>query len=485
MESPQTIDLEQELVNDLYGFRYDPLGCALYSFAWGEGELAESDGPRIWQSEMLGDLRDHLQNPATRYQVYREAIASGHGIGKSADISMVIHWALSCWEDARIVITANTGDQLATKTVPEVKKWFRRAINAHWFNVRAETIKINDDKHADNWRADFVTWSVEKTEAFAGLHNERKIIVLIFDEASAIPRPIWEVSEGAMTDENTVIIWLAYGNPTQNSGRFRECFGNLKHRWKTRQIDSRNVQGTNKELIAQWIADYGEDSDFVRVRVKGEFPRAGGNQFIASDVVAACRKYQATFAVGFPRILGVDVARFGDDQTVLMLRQGRRADLLGKYRGKDVAEVTALVVDAIQKHQIDAVVVDSDGIGAPVFDNLRFRGFGPKCHEFHGGKPAHKQAAYFNRRSEVWGLMRDALNAGMQIPNDPELEQDLVGPQYGFSSQQQVQLEKKDDMKKRGVSSPDLGDALAMTFAVNVAPPKPKKKQQHTGGVWS
>src|ERR1039458_1186404 len=90
-----------------------------------------------------------------------------------------------------------------------------------------------------------------------------------------------------MTDENTEIIWLAFGNPTQNTGRFRECFGKFKHRWKTFQIDSRTVEGTNKEQINKWIDDYGEDSDFVRVRVRGEFPRAGSSQFIASDVVAA------------------------------------------------------------------------------------------------------------------------------------------------------------------------------------------------------
>ena len=135
-------------------------------------------------------------------------------------------------------------------------------------------------------------WSEHNTEAFAGLHNKGKRIVLIFDEASAIADSVWQVAEGALTDENTEIIWLAFGNPTQNTGRFRECFGSLKHRWKTFQIDSRNVDGTNKAQIAKWIEDYGEDSDFVRVRVRGEFPRAGSSQFIPSDVVAAARNYR-------------------------------------------------------------------------------------------------------------------------------------------------------------------------------------------------
>ena len=112
---------------------------------------------------------------------------------------------------------------------------------------------------------------------------------------------------------------------------------------------------------------------------------------------------------------------------------------------------------------------------AAVYDNLNYRGFGKRLFEFHGGKPANEAAKYFNQRAEVWGLCRDWLYAGAQIPDDPELEMDLTGPTYGFSSQNQIQLEKKDDMKARGLNSPDDGDALAMTFAVKVAPPAPRE----------
>lgn len=466
-------DIEQDLVDDFDDFRYDPLECVMYSFPWGEGELAESNGPRVWQREMLESLRDYLRNPDTRHTPFQLAISSGHGIGKSADVAFIIHWALSTWEDARVVITANTGDQLATKTVPEVKKWFRRAINSHWFNVRAETIKVLDPKHADTWRADFVTWSLERTEAFAGLHNERKIIVLIFDESSGIPDKIWEVAEGALTDEDTVIVWLAYGNPTQNTGRFRECFGKFSHRWKRKQIDSRTVEGTNKEQIAKWIEDYGEDSDFVRVRVRGEFPRAGSNQFISSDVVAAARRYKADGYSGLPKILSVDVARFGDDQSVIGIRQGRKLEILGKYRGLDTVQVAGRVIEFLKEHNPDATVVDGDGIGAGVIDHLKHQGFSDRLFEFHGGATPRDPAMYYNRRAEVWGAMREWLNAGAQIPDDPELADDLVGPEYGFSAKQQIQLERKEDMKKRGLQSPDSGDMLAMSFGVTVYPKPP------------
>ena len=483
MSAQPQIDLEQELVDQFYSFRHNPLKCVLYSFPWQESELETSPGPRQWQREKLEALRDHLADPKTRYVPYLEAIASGHGIGKSAEVAFIIHWALSCWEDARVIITANTGDQLAQKTVPEAKKWFRRAINSHWFIPRSESIKVVDTAHRDTWRADFVTWSIEKTEAFAGLHNEGKIIVLVFDESSAIPDKIWEVAEGALTDENTVIIWLAYGNPTKNTGRFRECFGKYAHRWKTRQIDSRTVEGTNKEQIEKWIEDYGEDSDWVRVRVRGEFPRSGSKQFIPSDIVAAARKAKVSVPDVLPKIGSCDVARFGDDQTVIGDRQGRKARIWGKYRGLDTVQTAERCIEYIDAESPAAFVVDGDGLGAGVFDYLKHRGYDRKTLlvEFHGGATPNDMAMYYNKRAECWGGMRDWLKDGAQIPDNPELDSDLTGVEYdtanGKRQHGSIILESKDDMKARGLSSPDSADMLAMTFGVKIAPLKSKPKE--------
>jgi hypothetical protein len=439
----------------------DPLGFA-------RGFWLNSE-PRKWQTEILEYVGQWLSNPETRYQPCKVAVSSGHGIGKSAFMGMFLHWAMSTTAGCKAVVTAGTGTQLATKTVPEVSKWFRSSLGASWFDVRATSIRALDSSMPESWRTDFVTWSDHNTEAFAGLHNEGRRIVLIFDEASAIADKVWEVAEGALTDEGTEIIWLAFGNPTQNTGRFRECFGRFKHRWKTFQIDSRTVEGTNKEQIDKWIVDYGEDSDFVRVRVRGEFPRAGSAQFIPSDVVAACRKHRAEGYEALPKVLSVDVARFGDDQTVFQLRQGRYSAILGKYRGKDTQWTAAQTIKFKEECQPDAVVIDADGIGAGVVDtlkNLRHK----DIYEFHGGQSPDDPNAYYNKRAEVWGLMRAWLVAGAEISDDPELETDLTAPEYGFSSKQQIQLERKEDMKKRGLSSPDCGDALAMTFAVKIAP---------------
>jgi hypothetical protein len=471
----QALEAEYALVDDIASFTHDPLAFARYAFAWGEGELSTSAGPRVWQAGILGEIGAHLANPATRYQPCQIAVASGHGIGKSALIGTIISWAESTCEDCRVVLTANTDTQLRTKTWPEVSKWFRLAINAHWWTVNATSIASKEKGHERIWRADAIPWSENNTEAFAGLHNKGKRIVVIFDEASAIADKIWEVTEGALTDEDTEIIWLAFGNPTQNTGRFRECFGKYKHRWKTFQIDSRTVEGTNKDQLDKWVEDYGEDSDFVRIRVRGEFPRAGSSQFIASDAVAAARKYKAEAFEHLPKILSVDVARYGDDQTVLGVRQGRKFRVLAKLRGLSTVQVAERVIEWRDTEQPDAIVVDGDGIGAGVIDQLQHRGYGKGLFEFHGGMTPEDVSMYFNKRAEVWGKTREWINAGAEIPDDPELEQDLTGPMYYFSNKNQIQLEKKDDMKSRGLSSPDCGDCLAMTFAVKVAAPVKKK----------
>jgi hypothetical protein len=468
-------DPQADLVSDIAEMSQDPVGYCEYAYSWGERELSEG-GLRPWQRRILGTIGQHLQSKKWA-EPLRVAVASGHGIGKSTLVAMVIDWAMSTCEDCRITLTANTEPQLRTKTWPEVLKWTRAAINAHWFSLGATAIMVRDKARERLWRTDCIAWSENNTEAFSGLHNKGKRIVVIFDEASAISDKIWEVTEGALTDIDTEIIWLAFGNPTMNTGRFRECFGRSKHRWLTFQIDSRSVPGTNRAQIDEWISDYGEDSDFVRVRVKGEFPRAGSSQFIDSESVQKCRKYKAEDFASLPKIMAVDVARYGDDQTVIGCRQGRRFQVLLKIRGLSTVQVAERIIELIERNDYapgkqrayDAWIVDGDGLGAGVVDQLEHRGYKDHLFEFHGGEAAQDHSAYFNRRAEIWGLMREALRAGMEIPDDPEIEADLTGPQYGFSSKQQIQLEKKEDMKRRGLASPDMGDCLAMTFSVKIA----------------
>jgi hypothetical protein len=477
---------ELELAEDIGSYSLDPVGLVKYVFPWGT-DKQKAEGPRTWQRKTLEDIKIHLANPETRYQPYLEAVASGHGIGKSALIAMIIEWAMSTCEDCKIICTAGTGKQLQTKTVPEVQKWIRMAINSHWWDINAESIRVKDVEHAQLWRTDFITWNAKASEPFAGLHNLGKRIVVIFDEASSIDDIIWEVTEGVLTDEDTEIIWIAFGNPTRNTGAFYKAITGA-NRWKKRQIDSRTVEGTNKVLLDAQIAEWGEDSDRARVRIRGEFPRGGSTQFIAGDVVAAARKRVVEGYQSMPVILGVDVARFGDNRSVIFKRQGRKAEIpggkaQGVMYGQDTQQVGARVQERIDAEKPDAVVIDGDGIGGAVVDYLAARGYSQRTWpdgrkmvlvEFHGGHASSDPNKYFNKRTEIWGLGKDWLEGG-QIPDDPEMETDLTGPDYGYHpSRGCIMLETKDEMRSRGVDSPDFGDAWAMTFAVKIAPPKPK-----------
>lgn len=456
---------------DVGAYSLNPPGLIKYVFPWGLGQLDKFSGPRTWQAETLEIIKAHLADSETRFQPLQLAVASGHGIGKTALIAMIMKWAQSTCEDCKIVVTAGTGTQLSTKTVPEVQKWFRLAINQHWWDINATSIRVKDEEHQAMWRTDFITWSLQQTEAFAGLHNIGKRIVLIFDEASAIADLIWEVAEGALTDENTEIIWIAFGNPTRNKGKFYEAITGA-NRWKKRQIDSRTVEGTNKALLDAQIKEWGEDSDRARVRIRGEFPRGGSTQFIPGDLVAAARKRRAEGYQTAAKIMSVDVARFGDDRSIIGQRQGRYAQILGKYYGVDTQKLGGLVIEAIDREQPEAVVIDGDGIGGAVFDYIKARGYDRKTllFEFHGGATPIDQHKYFNKRAEVWGMMRDWLE-NAAIPDDPEIDTDLTGPDYGYHPTKQcIVLESKDDMKSRGVDSPDIGDMLAMTFGVKVLP---------------
>lgn len=442
----------------------DPIGFVQDAYPWGEpGPLSKHTGPRQWQMDVLGTIGEHLQNPETRCTPLRIAVASGHGIGKSCLIALIVNWAMSTCPETRVVVTANTDTQLRTKTWPEVSKWTSMLANAEWWKTPATAMYETD--HEKSWRADAIPWSENNTEAFAGLHNEGKRIVVIFDEASPIADKVWEVAEGALTDLDTEIIWLAFGNPTRNTGRFRECFGKYRNLWKTRQIDSRTVEGTNKAYLDELVTTYGEDSDIVKVRVRGEFPSQSVAQFIATDLVEAARTRKPDlFDDGAPLILGVDIARFGDDNSVIRGRKGRNGRPFKpiKWNGLDTVKSSEKVADAIQKYNPDAVFVDGGGIGGAVVDILKSWDY--KVQEINFGEKATNEKDYANKRAEMWGNVRDWLPTGV-LDDDEALRDDLIGPEYTLDKNGRILLEKKEDMKSRGLASPDDADALCLTFA--------------------
>ncbi len=469
-----------DIIEELASYSKDPLGFVMFAFPWGEKgtELEDEDGPEPWQREELEQIGESLQEG--KLQVL-QARASGHGVGKSALTSWLSLWAMSTFEDTRGVVTANTENQLKTKTWVELAKWYRMFIGKQFFRMTATALFSRDPDHLSTWRIDQVPWSERNTEAFAGMHNKSKRIIIIFDEASAIPDLIWEVTEGALTDEDTEIIWACFGNPTRNTGRFRECFkgGRFAHRWKVGTVDARQVSLTNKEQIQKWIDDYGEDHDFVRVRVYGTFPRVDATSFISLELAreASLRVLADDSAYSNTIVLGVDVGRFGDDPSVIYPRRGRDARTLPIeiYGHMDLMTLAGKVVAAFNKHGAKMVFVDEGGVGGGLIDRLLQLGlpviavnFGSKPDEVNPGD----RTLYANKRAEIWGAVREWLKTG-SIPDmvrgsESGLVDELTGPSFGLNVREAIQLESKKEMRRRGVPSPNMADALACTFAFPV-----------------
>lgn len=459
-------DVEEQLVDDICMFVDDPLGYAMYSFPWGEEgtDLEDSDGPKEWQKRILQDIGNHLQDPAKRYDPLRIAVASGHGIGKSAMISMICKWGLDTCVDTKIVVTSNTENQLRTKTLPEIKKWMGMSLTDHWFTSTAEKIFSNVEGHSDHWRLDAIPWSIDRTESFAGLHNKKKRIIIIYDEASAIDDKIWEVTEGALTDEETEIIWIAMGNPTRPNGRFYECFHRDRHRWITYQIDSRTVTGTNLKQLNQWVEDYGEDSDFVKVRVRGVFPSTSSLQFIEMELIDRAfnrnlEKAQYEFA---EVIISCDPAWTGEDALIISMRQGLYFNILEVMPKNTNDAVPAEKIARYEdQYQADAVFIDL-GYGTGIYSFGKSWGRNWELVAF-GGKSSNPQ--YKNKRTQMWGDMRAWLAAGGAIPPDQELYDELKAPERMPTADGVIALEPKEAIKKRVGFSPNKADALALTFA--------------------
>jgi len=258
-----------DLVGEFYA---DPLGFVVTCFPWGEPgtALEHFPGPDQWQRQELREIgvqvRECAFDGCTPVSPIRRAVASGHGIGKSALTAFVVLWLMATRPDSRGTVTANTYVQLETKTWAAVQKWHKLCLIAPWFVCTTNRLYHRENK--ETWFCSPATCKEENSEAFAGQHAADASSFYIFDEASAVPDKIFEVAEGGLTDGHPFI--FLYGNPTRSTGKFyRVCFGNEQDRWVHKAIDSRDCALPNKELIGEWIETYGVDSDFVRVRVRG------------------------------------------------------------------------------------------------------------------------------------------------------------------------------------------------------------------------
>jgi len=472
---------EQTLMTQLWSPQIadNPETFVLFAFPWGQKNtpLEHFKGPRAWQRRALRKIADHIKENRGKLDMdaLRRSVSSGRGIGKSALVSWLILWMLSTRIGSSVIVSANSENQLRTVTWGELTKWATMAINSHWWEPSAtklvpaqwltDLVERDLKKGTRYWAAEGKLWSEENPDSYAGVHNHDGMMV-IFDEASGIPDGIWSVAAGFFTEKILDRYWFAFSNPRRNTGYFFETFHGKRDFWDGEIIDARTVEGTDKAVYDQIIAEYGEDSIQARVEVYGEFPAAGEDQFISPVVVEDAFKRPLHKDMTAPFVIGVDPARGGMDSTVILVRQGRDIVSIKRLKGEDTMSVVGHVIDAIEEFKPALTVIDEGGLGYGILDRLTEQRY--KVRGVNFAWKAKNPIMWGNKRAEMWGAMRDWLKTA-SIPADRQLKNDLIGPMKKPNSAGTIFLEGKKEMKSRGLASPDAADALAVTFAFPVA----------------
>ena len=368
MPAPIHPDLRiAHLIDETYD---DPLTFVELAYPWNEsGGLHGFKGPDLWQRAFLEDLGRQVRtrgfDGVHAVAPIRMATASGHGIGKSTLVAWVVNWNMSTRPHCQGTVTANIYTQLETRTWAAIRKWTRLCVTGYWFVATGN--RLAHRQSPQTWFVSAQSCREENSEAFAGQHAANSTSFYVFDEASSIPDKIFEVAEGGLTDGEPMI--FGFGNPTRASGKFhRVAFGSERDRWDHRSIDSRTCALPNKRQIEEWIADYGEDSDFVRVRVRGLPPSSGDMQFIDSERIWEAQRRPPQCLPDDPLICGVDVARGGGDWNVIRFRKGLDARTIPPVRipGEQtrdsmtlVPKLSDLLSDKRQDRKIAHMFVDA------------------------------------------------------------------------------------------------------------------------------
>ncbi len=480
----QSLVLERMLSHDFY---MSPLKFALWAYPWGEGDLKGVNGPRKWQRDVMLEIEEYLETAMFHKRMglplpdfFRMAIASGRGPGKSALVGMLAHWFKSTRLGGSTWVAANGAPQLQTKTFPEIAKWVARGINSEFFDINSMSIqpagwfkKYLESPEGLNRSTRYYyisgqLWSEENPDSFAGAHNMDGEMA-IFDEGAGIPSAIWTVQEGVFTENTPDRFWFAFSNPRSNQGAFYECFHKNRELWRTKQIDSRTVEGISHTTYENIIKQHGEDSDEARVEVYGQFPKAGEDQFIGPALVDEAMQRVPYEDDNAPTVIGIDPARSGMDSTVIVVRKGRDLVSIKRFSGEDTMMIVGRVIEAIEEWSPDMTVIDEGGLGYGILDRLVEQRY--KVRGVNFGWKATNPQMYGNKRAEMWGAMKNWLGTASLklVKDDRRLKDDMSAPNKELDSNGVIMLEPKKKMRARGLASPDAADAVAVTFAFPVA----------------
>lgn len=470
-----------ELLEMLVELEDRPYDFVMTMFPWGERgtDLAKRTGPEKWQTKVLQDLQSVLLSGSyTHNEIDRIvagammlAIKSGKNVGKTALLSWIIWWAFSTKVKTKGRATANTEKQLTNVLWTELSKWHRLMVGGSLFSMTATRIYSNDPKYRGEWHFDAMPWSEDNPDAWAGLHNQDGRVLMVFDEASGIVDSIWERADGATREANTQVIWVVTSNPTKNSGRFFECFNRFAELWMCYTVDSREVSLTDHAAIETAIKLWGLDNDYTKMSFLGEFPSSSFSQLIPLEAIRFSRTCPVYAFQSDPLIMGVDIARFGDNESVAVFRRGRDGRSIPPQRRKNLSgpECADWIGSLIITHSPDAVFIDNGGLGGPVIDFVKRLGHSVIPVDF-GATPgtAPSGQVVLNKRAEMYVQLRDWLRTAGAIEDSDDLETQLLSIDYTIKEKltnTPLQLMSKEDMRRLSKPSPDIADAYALTFA--------------------
>jgi len=411
--------------------------------------------PLPWQA----DFMEHVAKGERRISV-----RAGHGVGKSTACAWLLIWHMLTRMPQKAVCTAPTAGQLFDALFSEVKHWCNKLPEP-----LRETIEVFTDRIVQRGapESSFIsarTSSAERPEALAGVHSEH--VLLICDEASAIPEAVFESAAGSMSGHAATTVLI--GNPTRNTGLFFKTHHQLSSDWKTMHVSCLDNRLVSKDFIKQISTTYGDSSNAFRVRVLGEFALKDDDSLIPAELVDAAMDRDVVLNPAEPIYYGIDVARFGDDRTVICKRQGNVVLGFKHWSGEDLMGTVGRIVHEAGMDNPEEIMVDSIGLGGGVADRLRELGLNVRDVNVSESVALNQQAARL--RDELWLSAKEWLETrAVKIPKDDELRQELIGPTYSFTSNGKIKVEGKSEMKRRGLRSPDLADALCLTFAGQAA----------------
>lgn len=468
--------------------------------------------PDLFVRECLGVRPDPWQDAVLLALVQRKrvTVAACHGPGKDAVASWAVLWVMTCFPDPKVPCTAPTGHQLYDLLWAELAKWMTKMPPYYKALFELKKDRLERKTRPDTWFAAARTARKENSEALQGFHADT--ILVVCDEASGIPAEIFEVLEGAMTGPNAMMLLI--GNPTRTTGYFYDSHHSDRDRWSAHRVLARNAvdpltfvppPGTwlspriSQEYVDAMARKYGVDSNVYRVRVLGQFPKSEDDQVVPFEWLeeARVRHLPPDFTPAHDLVLGLDVARFGSDDSALVARLGPLILDAWTWHGHDedatvgkvLVHTESLVKKGLRPRRI---FVDGIGVGKGVVERLRrsekMRKLGVAVVSVHVGEASPDDECELMRDALWWRARKlfdpkiggysdgtkPVISREISIDLTDRLVGELSGPKFSYTKRQRIKVESKDDMRDRGLASPDLADALLLTLyhEVKAAPQK-------------